>query len=153
MEGIVVRPAEDRDAVAVAALHLQHERELGAGPRPGFLDEVADAWLRGRDRRRTWLAEQPDGRPVGVVHAELVEELPALVLPRRRWMHLSLVFVSADRRGRGLGERLVREAVAWAERQRFERVDLTAVPSARTLYERVGFVPCGTRALTLRLRA
>jgi GNAT superfamily N-acetyltransferase len=151
MEGVVVRAAEDRDAVGIAALHLQHERELGAAVRPGFLDEVADAWLRGRAHRRTWIAEQDDGRPVGVVHGEVVEELPRLRPTSRRWMHLSLVFVSTDCRGAGLGDRLVREAVAWATRERLARVDLTTASAARSLYERLGFVPA-EGAMTLLLR-
>ncbi len=148
MEGTTVRPAEERDALGVAALHLQHGRELGAPPRVGYLDEVADAWLRGRGRRRTWVAEDPDGRPVGVVHGDVVDSLPRLDGTGRPWLHVSLVFVSTDRRGEGLGERLLREAVAWARRERFTRVDLTAVPAARTLYARAGFVAVGPRAMT-----
>ena len=146
-----MRAAEDRDAFGIAALHLQHERELGAAARPGFLDEVADAWLRGRPHRRTWVAEQADGRPVGVVHGEVVETLPRLRPTSRRWMNLSLVFVSTDCRGAGVGERLVREAVAWATRERLSRVDLNTVPAARTLYERIGFVPAPERTMTLVL--
>lgn len=146
-----MRPAEERDAIAVAALQLQHERELGAERPTGFLDEVADAWLRGRERRRTWVAVQSDGRPVGVLHGEIVEQLPSPRPAARRWMHVSLVFVSVDRRGAGLGERLLREAVAWARRQGLSRVDLNAVPDARALYRRIGFVPAPERAMTLAL--
>ncbi len=147
-----VRLAEDADALGVAALHLQHERELGAPPRAGYLDELADAWRRGRERRRTWVAVQPDGRPVGLAHGDLVPGLPGLDRPARAWLHLDLVFVSADRRGEGVGERLVRGVVGWARRERLARVELTAVPAARDLFARVGFADA-PRAMALTLDA
>ena len=38
-----IRPVERRDAFSLAALRIQHDRELGRPPRPGFITEYADA--------------------------------------------------------------------------------------------------------------
>ena len=150
MEPVVVRSAEPRDAFAVAALHLQAEREWGQRIPPGFLDTLADAWLRDR-ARQTWLAEDARHNPLGTVHGTLVRKLPS---PRRRtdaWMHVSFLFVTPEARGRGLGERLLRTLLGWCSEQGVDRVELGAVEEARSLYERVGFGPPGAGLMELRL--
>jgi ribosomal protein S18 acetylase RimI-like enzyme len=53
------------------------------------------------------------------------------------------VVVDGDARGRGVGERLNRDAIALAERLGARTVDLTSRPSreaANRLYQRIGFV-------------
>ena len=150
MDAVVVRSAEPRDAFAVAALHLQAEREWGQRIPPGFLDTLADAWLRDRSRQ-TWLAEDERHNPLGAVHGSLVRKLPS---PRRTstaWMHLGFLYVTREVRGQGLGEQLLRTVLAWCEAQGVERVQLNAVDEARSLYERVGFGPPSAGLLELRL--
>ncbi|HEX6917332.1 MAG TPA: GNAT family N-acetyltransferase [Phycicoccus sp.] len=150
MEPVVVRAAEPRDAFAVAALHLQAEREWGQSIPPGFLDTLADAWLRDR-ARQTWLAEDARHNPLGAVHGTLVRKLPS---PRRAttaWMHVGFLFVTPTARGEGLGERLLRTALTWCEEQGVDRVQLHAVAPARTLYERLGFGPPSEDLVELRL--
>lgn len=134
----VVRIAEPRDAFAVAALTMQDDRETGATIRPGFLDEFADAWLADR-ARVTFVSEAPDGRPLGLVTAAVVTKLPSSRRPTARWLHLSLLFVSADARGQGLGARLLDALIGWAKEHDVTRIQLNADPKARSLYERAGF--------------
>ncbi len=150
MEPVVVRTAEPRDAFAVAALHLQAEREWGQEIPPGFLDTLADAWLRDRSRQ-TWLAEDAQHNPLGVVHGTLVRKLPS---PRRSttaWMHLSFVYVTREARGHGLGERMLRTVLAWCEVQGVDRVQLNATDEARSLYGRIGFTEPTDGLLEVRL--
>lgn len=147
-----VREAVPTDAFSVGALHIQDERERGASVPPGFLDTFADAWLRDR-ARRTWLAEEPTGRPIGVLHGTRVQKLPSAHRPADAWFHVSLLFVTPDARGLGLGERLLRTLLAWAPAERVTRIQLNAVPGARTLYERVGFGTPSDRLMELRLDA
>ncbi len=132
------RLAEHRDAFAVAALTMQDDRECGASIAPGFLDPHADAWLADRDRV-TFLAEAEDGRPLGVVTAAVVTTLPSSRRPVSRWLHLSLLFVTADARGEGLGTGLLGALREWCLDHGVTRVQLNAAPEARTLYERAGF--------------
>lgn len=133
-----VRLAEPRDAFAVAALTLQDDRECGAAVTPGFLDTFADAWLADR-ARVTFVAEAADGRPLGVVTAAVVTKLPSLRRPVSRWLHVSLLFVTADARGDGLGARLLDALREWGSQNDVVRIQLNAVPRARSLYERAGF--------------
>ena len=135
-----VRLAEPRDAFAVAALTMQDDRECGAVIEPGFLDAFADAWLADRNRV-TFLAEAPDGRPVGMLTASVHTKLPSSRRPVSRWLHVSLVFVTADARGAGLGARLLGALREWCTEHDVSRVQLEAAPEARSLYVRAGFGP------------
>ncbi len=144
-----VREAVPTDAFSVGALHIQDERERGASVPPGFLDALADAWLRDR-ARRTWLAEEPTGRPLGVLHGTRVQKLPSAHRPADAWFHVSLLFVTPDARGHGIGEHLLRTLLDWAAADGVTRIQLNAVPEARTLYERVGFTAPSERLMELR---
>ncbi len=149
-DAVVVREAVPSDAFSVGALHIQDERERGGSVPPGFLDGFADAWLRDR-ARRTWLAEDPRGRPLGVVHGTRVQKLPSIHRPADAWFHVSLLYVAEDVRGHGVGELLLRALLDWARTDGVTRVQLNAVPEARTLYERMGFGPPSDRLMELRL--
>ena len=149
-DAVRVREAVPSDAFSVGALHIQDERERGGIVPPGFLDAFADAWLRDR-ARRTWLAEDPRGRPLGVVHGTRIQKLPSVHRPADAWFHVSLLYVTSDARGQGVGEQLLRALLDWARRDRVTRVQLNAVAEARTLYERVGFGPPSERLMELRL--
>ena len=138
MADVAVRLAEPRDAFAVAALTMQDDRECGATVEPGFLDTFADAWLAD-DRRVTFVAEAPDGRPLGLVTAAVVTKLPSSRRPATKWLHVSLLFVTKDARGEGLGARLLDSLREWCAAHDVTRMQLNAAPRARPLYERAGF--------------
>ena len=145
----VIRLAEPRDAFAVAALTMQDDRECGATVEPGFLDRFADAWLADR-ARVTLLAEEQDGRPVGVVTAAVVTKLPSSRRPDGRWLHVSLLFVTRDARGAGLGAALLAALRRWAGEHGVERMQLDAAPAARGVYERAGFTTPGAGLMEWR---
>ena len=149
-DGVTVREARPSDAFSVGALHIQDEREQGHAVPPGFLDALSDAWLRDR-ARRTWMAEDARGRPLGVLHGTRVQKLPSAHRPADAWFHVSLLFVTEDARGYGIGQRLLEALLAWAEADHVTRVQLNAVPEARTLYERMGFGPPSERLMELRV--
>lgn len=133
-----IRLAEPEDAFALAALTMQDDRETGARIEEGFLTTYADAWLADRNRV-SFLAVAPDGRPLGMITAAVVSKLPSSRRPVSQWMHVSLLFVTPDARGHGLGRALLDRLVAWARSHAVERIQLNAAPNARGLYERVGF--------------
>ena len=148
--GIRVERAAREDALVVAAVQLQFDRELGGIPRRGFLTEYADAWLAAYDTHPTWLARRADGDPVGFVVTRAGTRLPSLRRHRDGVLHVAQLFVRPDGRGTGLGERLMREVLDWADRHDVARVSLNSEPAARSLYERLGFAP-GERYLELQL--
>jgi len=62
--------------------------------------------------------------------------------------HIMTVAVAAGNRRQGLGEKLIRQALAVLERHRVKRVLLEVRPSnnaARTLYDKLGFYQLGVR--------
>ena len=136
--GTVIRLAGQRDALACAALTMQDDRECGARIEPGFLDRYAQAWLADHDRV-TFLAVAPDGRPLGMVTAAVLTKLPSSRRPSARWLHVSLLFVTADARGGGLGTQLLSALRQWALDHDVSRMQLHAAAQARGLYERAGF--------------
>ena len=137
-DGTVIRLAEPRDALACAALTMLDDRECGATIEPGFLDRYAQAWLAD-DARVTFVAVAADGRPLGLVTAAVLTKLPSSRRPRSRWLHVSLLFVTADARGAGLGAQLLEALRQWALDHDVSRIQLHAAPQARGLYERAGF--------------
>lgn len=139
----VIRLALPRDALAIAALTMQDDRECGATVEEGFLDRFAEAWLADR-ARVTFIAEAPDGRPLGLVTAAIVSKLPSSRRPRTRWLHVSLLFVTRDARGEGIGSSLLEALRLWGDEHDVDRMQLNAAPKARALYERAGFTtPAG----------
>jgi len=148
--GVTVREAVPTDAFAVAALHVQAEREWGGVIPPRFLDTFADAWLRDR-ARHTFLAEDARHTPLGTVHGTVIRKLPSPRRPTDAWMHVSFLFVTAAARGHGVGEALLRTLLGWCADNDVVRVQLNAVDEARSLYERVGFRPPHEGLMELRL--
>lgn len=149
-DGVTVREAEPTDAFSVAALHLQAEREWGQVAPPRFLDSFADAWLRDR-ARRTFLAQDSRGTPIGTVHGTVVHGLPSPRRPTDAWMHVSFLFVTPAARRRGVGEALLRTLLGWCVEHDVVRVQLNAGDETRSLYERVGFRVPSEGLMELRL--
>ena len=58
---------------------------------------------------------------------------------RGRTVRLANVITLPEHRGRGHGRALVLDVVAWAESIGADRVDLSATPEGKRLYERAGF--------------
>ena len=135
-----IRPVERDDAFALAALRVQQDREQGRAPRDGFLMAYADALIEDFASYRGWLAEEVDGRPVGCVLALRVRKLPTLALPGRpEWWYVQQVFVSTDRRRRGIGRRLMHTVQGAARTEQIRWVRLNASTAGRPLFDEVGF--------------
>lgn len=152
MSTFTVDLAQPVDAFAVASLHLKWDLESGAPARPGFIDEYADAWLASRDQHPTWLAKQPDGRPVGVAVATVITKLPSLRQPRNLWMHVGSVYVIPELRGDGVGTQIMTAVMTWAREHDVERLQLNATEEGVALYEKFGFERPDERFLQARLK-
>ena len=135
-----IRPIERDDALSLGALRLQQDREAGRTPRPGFLTEYADALLADFAAQRGWIAEEPDGRPVGCVLVHPVRKLPTLGhLGRPEWWYVQQVFVTADRRRDGIGRRLLHAVQEAATAERVRCVRLSSSDAGRPLVDATGF--------------
>lgn len=84
-----------------------------------------------------YLAEL-DGRPAGCAYLVTLVDY----FNQRPHAHLSVLAVSADAEGRGVGSALLDQSVAWAKQRHSDRLTLSALVTnsrARALYERKGF--------------
>jgi len=62
----------------------------------------------------------------------------------RQWAEILALYVVPEARGRGIADRLVAAAIAWAQERHYERVQLyvtAANHAARQCYRRMGFQP------------
>ncbi len=59
--------------------------------------------------------------------------------PRGRAVRLANVVTAPEHRGRGYATLLVQEVVAWARSIEADRVDLSATPDGRRIYDKAGF--------------
>lgn len=79
-----------------------------------------------------------DGRPAGVAYLVTLVDY----FNERPHAHLSVLAVSAEAEGRGVGSALLDRSVAWARERGSDRLTLSALVTnsrARALYERKGF--------------
>jgi N-acetylglutamate synthase-like GNAT family acetyltransferase len=123
------------DLGAIVVLHgVVYARERGFDPTfEAYVAGPLAEFVRSADRRqRLWIAEQ-DGRIVGCV---------AIVAASPRTAQLRWFLVEPATRGRGLGKRLLREAVAFCKECGYADVILwteSVLTTAAHLYQSVGF--------------
>lgn len=131
---ITVRKATPADAETVLTLHVD---AVTSQCRTHYSPEQIDGWFAGRtpeayaraiEAGALWIAEVA-AKPVG-----FVEVFPGLV---------SMLFVSGDWAGRGIGGQLMAFALPIARQGGDGAVRLKATLNARTFYERLGFVKVG----------
>jgi GNAT superfamily N-acetyltransferase len=95
---------------------------------PLSVEELTDYAQHGR----SWVATDPDGRPVGYLIADEVD----------RCAHIEQVSVEPDFQGRGVGKALIASVEIWAVGRGLRALTLTTfreVPWNMPLYEHLGF--------------
>ncbi len=147
-DGVELRPAEDHEFSAVAALfHELHEFNAQLDVR----FRLAERWeelLRIHFLRThtapgaLWLLAWADTTPVGLLLMEAHNDSPLFV--ERRWAELVALYVAPSHRGSDLGTRLVDVGKAWAAAYGFDRMQLYVTASnehAQAFYRRCGLAP------------
>jgi RimJ/RimL family protein N-acetyltransferase len=136
---VVIRPARPKDAVAF----LEAYRAVAAERRFLQTEEVVRSARFYRRRFRS--SDDRDGAHLLALEgSRLVGSLSIRRDDHPATRHVATLgmFVVADRRGRGIGTALLREAMRWAGELGVERVELTVYPhndAAVALYRRFGF--------------
>jgi len=90
-----------------------------------------------------------DGVIVATAIGTLELGVPNPYCARGRTVRLANVITVPEHRGHGIGTLLVGDVVEWARSIDADRVDLSATPDGRRLYQRLGFVL--TRAPRMKL--
>jgi ribosomal protein S18 acetylase RimI-like enzyme len=142
---VTIRPATaaDREFVVGLASRLANfepapwrtREELVAGDRralEGWFDEPAAG--------EAMLVAELDGEPCGCAYLVTTFDY----FSGRQHAHLSVLAVSGDAEGRGVGTALLDACDAWAKQHGADRITLHVMANntrARALYERRGFAP------------
>ena len=96
-----------------------------------------------------WLVFAPDGSIAAGTGLWLMDWPPHMVGQGARRGNILNVFTDADFRRRGLARELMAVALGWCRENGVDTIILHASPSARALYEALGFAP--TNEMRLRL--
>jgi len=131
-EGFAIRPAREADAAALAPLST----ELGYPATDAELRERLRACLAS-DRDRVLVALDPDGVPIGWLHAARARRLTTAP-----FLEIEGLVVAGPARGRGIGRALVAEAVRLAREEGLPTVRVrsrTERERAHAFYEDFGF--------------
>jgi GNAT superfamily N-acetyltransferase len=141
--GPVVRPAlpADFDAIRSIVRAVFAEYDLGCGT-DRDLENIASSYL---DRGGAFdVVAGEDGRVVGCCGVYPIDSTTC---------ELRKMYLLPQARGHGLGERLLRRALAFARGQGFRRMELetaAVLKHAIALYEREGFKPIARKPSTSR---
>nr|WP_200962738.1 GNAT family N-acetyltransferase [Terrabacter sp. Soil810] len=92
-----------------------------------------------------------DGVVIAAAIGTLELGVPNPHCPRGRAVRLANVITVPEHRGRGFGTLLVGDVVEWARSIDADRVDLSATPDGRRVYERAGFTLTSAPRLKLVL--
>lgn len=84
-----------------------------------------------------WLATE-QGRAIGMV-ALLLHVHPPMPISERRRGYITAMYVEPEHRRQGHGRALMDAAIAFAQEQRLQRLELSTSEMARPLYEALGF--------------
>ncbi|MGZ4358161.1 MAG: N-acetyltransferase family protein [Gaiellaceae bacterium] len=147
IEGLVVRPAQPRDAEAIAIL----ARTVSAEPEGWLL--TIDSWRSSSDERRYLraLRRHPDAVVlVAELYERIVGRLSLAPDPHPASRHVADLglMVAKSHRRRGIGRALLEGAVTWALENEISKLELHVFPyneAAMRLYESFGFEQEGFR--------
>lgn len=142
---MTIRPADARDAEALARMRYEFRAELGEAneAEDAFVARCA-AWMAARlapgTAWRGWVLER-DGEIAGTAWAELVEKIPNPVDEPEAHVYVTNCYVRASERGRGSGGALLDAVLAWCREIGAHAVVLWPSDRSRSLYARRGFAP------------
>jgi GNAT superfamily N-acetyltransferase len=88
---------------------------------------------------RCWVVDDGD-QLLGHVCVHLFEKMPNPVNEREVHAYLTNFYVVPEMRCRGLGRRLLNEALSWCRAQSTDAVILWATPESKSLYRRCGLL-------------
>ena len=150
-----IRLAGVSDAPLIASHRARMFQDMGLVPESLFEDFRAKCEMRLREMLETgeyvgWLASPNDSTDqiVGGAGVQRRRTLPhpvgephgAVAIADGRHAIIINVFTEPEWRRRGAAKSLLNELIAWARRERLDRLVLHASDEGRALYEQMGFV-------------
>jgi len=154
---MVIRQATPEDIDLLVSLRLDFLREEFGDPTvDGMMPELRErleAYFCNHLGKEyfAWVAEI-DGRAVSSVFCVLDEHPANPSSPTGKVATLLNVYTDPPFRRQGIATRLLEAAVREAEERGADRVDLSATPAGRPVYEKLGFIASRYTAMRLGLR-
>lgn len=145
MARIRIRVAKFGDCAALAEMRYRFRTELGSPTetKSRFVRRCT-SWMQKRFRSgsgpwRCWVAD--DGEQLlGHVCVQVFEKMPNPVNEPELHAYITNFYIVPEKRDRGLGRKLLNEALSWCRNQRTDAVILWASPRSESLYRRCGLV-------------
>jgi GNAT superfamily N-acetyltransferase len=136
-----LRTAKAEDGARLLHLWALLFDEGGATPEEPWRGHAREWFTRYVDdtRNARFPAIEVDGELVAAAIGTLEIGVPNPQCVRGRTVRLANVITVPEHRGHGHGTTLVLDAVAWARSIAADRVDLSATPAGRHIYEKLGF--------------
>jgi GNAT superfamily N-acetyltransferase len=137
----VIRVATSGDIHTLEGLRRAATEER-AGPMadPGFADRFREWHQREQGRRVFWIATV-DSMPVGMTNLVVFRRMPRPGRDTGGWGYLGNAYVMRSHRNQGIGRRLLRAVIEYADTQGLERIVLNPTDRAIPFYQRAGFLP------------
>jgi GNAT superfamily N-acetyltransferase len=142
---VSVRLAAPADAPALAKLRFDLRASLHElREDEAVFVERCTRWMQerlgGGGRWRCWIAESENVQ-VGSLWVQLVEKIPNPIAKPESYVYLTNFYVRPEHRSKGVGSKLLAEALAWSKSRNAELVLLCPTERSKPLYARHGFLP------------
>ena len=143
MTNIKIRVATESDAPVLAQFRYElrsSARELVESEEE--FSERCTLWMMARLHSRScwrcWIAEY-EQTPVGNIWTQLVEKIPNPASETECYLYVTNFYVREEYRGKGIGTRLLSEALTWARTNNAHTAILWPRERSKSLYLRHGF--------------
>jgi len=139
----IIRLATSADARSLAKLRYEFRSTTGIATEneTSFLDRCS-AWmeerLRDQSQWKCWVAET-SAELNACLWLQLVEKIPNPRAEAEHHVYLTNFYVQRSVRGKGVGSKLLNEAISWCKTQDVHAVILWPTERSRALYARHGF--------------
>ena len=142
MPQVLLRTATPHDSAELLALWALVYDEDGLAPEQSWRPHAAEWFARavGDPQSARFPVIEAGGAVVATAIGTLELGVPNPHCLRGRTVRLANVITRPGHRRRGHGARLVADVLGWARSIGTDRVDLSATPDGRRLYEKLGFV-------------
>ncbi len=148
-----LRPAQAEDAPRLLSIWQSLFDELFANGPADWQRPAMDWFASAVDDPST--ARVPvievDGELVATAVGVLELHVPNPMSMTGRAVRLVNVYTLPEHRGRGYATELIQDVIEWARGIEADRIDLSATPDGRRIYQRLGFQPTASARMKLVL--